>query len=126
TAVATTADYASDAEAVTAKNALQYYWADKGVSAKAKQCAFEALSFGECAMHVPWNEELGEDLAPEPILDPATGQPLLDASGQPSFRIVKTGDVDFRPVSTWDIIRDPTARSYESLPYIIIREWQNK
>ncbi len=29
-------------------------------------------------------------------------------------------------MSTWDIIRDSTARSYDSLPYIIIREWQNK
>ncbi len=125
TAVATTTDFASDAQAITAKNALQYYWADKGVSAKAKAVAFEALAFAECAMHVPWNEELGEDLAPEPITD-EQGNPHLDENGEPAFRIIKTGDIDFRPVSTWDIIRDSTARSYDSLPYIIIREWQNK
>lgn len=125
TAVATTTDYASEAKAITAKNALQYYWADKGVSMKAKGMAFEALVFAEGAMHVPWNEDLGEEIAAEPIVD-EQGNPVLDESGQETFRIIRTGDVDFRPVSTWDILRDPTAKSYESLPYIIIREWQNK
>lgn len=125
TAIATTTDYASGAQAITAKNALQYYWADKGVSVKAKAMAWEALAYAEGALHIPWNEDMGEDLAPEPILD-EDGQPLLDEDGQPRFRIIKTGDIDYRPISTWDIIRDPTAKSYESLPYIIIREWQNK
>lgn len=125
TAVATTTDYASEAQAITAKNALQYYWADKGVSTKAKGVAFEALAFAECAMHVPWNEELGDDIGAEPVLD-QNGQPILKDDGEPQMRILRAGDIDYRPVSTWDIIRDATAKSYEALPYIIIREWQNR
>jgi hypothetical protein len=126
TAVATTTDYASGAKAITAKNALQYYLADKGAGILAKGMAFEALAFAEGAMHIPWNEELGEDLAPEPIVNPETGEPELDEDGQPKFRILKTGDIDCRPVSSWNLIRDPSAKSYASLPYIIVREWQNK
>lgn len=125
TAIATTTDFGSEAQAITAKNALQYYWADKGVSTKAKAAAFAALWAAECGIHIPWNEEMGEDLAPEPILD-AQGQPALDEDQQPKFRILKTGDIDYRIVNTWDILRDSTAKSYASLPYIIIREWQNK
>lgn len=125
TAVATTTDYASEAQAITAKNALQYYWADKGVSTKAKMMAFEALAFAEGALHIPWNEDLGEEIAAEPIVD-QFGSPQLDESGEPMFRILKTGDIDYRPVSTWDIIRDPTAKSWDALNYIIVREWQNK
>lgn len=124
-AVATTTDYGSTSQAITAKNALQYYWSDKGVGVRAKGMAFEALAFGEAAMHIPWNEELGEDIAPEPILD-ESGQPELDENGEPRFRILKTGDIDYRPVSTWDLIRDPSAKSYDSLPYVIVREWHNK
>lgn len=125
TAVATTTDYASEARAITAKNALQYYWADKGVSELAKWAAFQMLAFAESALHIPWNDELGDDLAPEPILD-AKGQPQLDEDGQPMMRILKKGDIDYRLVSTWDIIRDPSAKGFERLPYVIIREWQNK
>jgi hypothetical protein len=125
TAVATTTDFASEAEAITAKNALQYYWADRGVSTKAKGQAFEALSFAEAALHIPWNEDLGDDIAPEPILD-EQGQPVMDDEGQPTFRILKTGDIDYRVISTWDIIRDPTAKSYEALKWVAVREWQDK
>lgn len=125
TAVATTTDYASGAKAITAKNALHYYWADKDVSVLAKGMAFEALAFAEAALHVPWNDQLGEELAVEPVMGPGD-QPVLDDSQQPVMHSLKTGDVDFRPISTWDIIRDPTAKSYKALPYVIIREWQNR
>lgn len=126
TAVATTTDYASGAKAITAKNALQYYWTDKGVGSMAKGMAFEALAFGEAGMHIPWNDELGDDLAPEPIIDPRTQQPVIGQNGEPEVRMLKKGDIDFRPVSTWDIIRDPTCKSFDALQSIIIREWQNR
>jgi hypothetical protein len=125
TAVATTTDYGSEAQAITAKNALQYYWADKGVGALAKAQALQALSFAEAALHVPWNDDMGEDIAFETLVD-SDGRPRMDDDGEPQMRLVKTGDVDFRPISTWDIIRDPSAKSFDSLEWVVVREWQNK
>lgn len=113
TAVATTTDYASEAESITAKNALQYYWSDKGVSTKAKGVAFEALAFAEGALHVPWNTQLGDDAG-------------VDQSDPNNPKILKKGDIDYRPISTWDIIRDPTAKSWDSLNWVCVREWKNK
>jgi hypothetical protein len=122
---ATTTDFASEAQAVTTRNALQYYWELEGVGSRAKAAAFEALAFAEGGMHVPWDRSAGEDVGIEPIVGD-DGQPQLDANGQPRERLVKTGDIAYRRVSTWDIIRDPSAPSFEALEWVIIREWPNK
>ena len=108
-AVATTTDVASEAQTVVAKNALAYYWKDKGTEPKAKTVGFEALAFGEGALHIPWNPNLGQPVG-------------MDKTG----RIVHAGDIDYRPVSTWNIIRDPTAKSWDSMDWIVIQEYENK
>lgn len=113
---ATTTDSASIAQAITARNALKYYWVHEGFGAALKQLAWDAMGFAESILHIPWDPELGVDVGVQPA-DPATGAPA---------RILKAGDIAVRSVPTWDIIRDPTLRSFESGTFIILREWQNK
>lgn len=113
---ATSTDFASEAEAVTTRNALKYYWEQEGVGAEAKAGAFEAMAMAEYAMHVPWDESLGKDAGIETIGEG-------DAARQ---RIVKTGDWRYCRIPTWDIIRDPNARSWRSLNWIIVREWPDR
>lgn len=108
-AVATTTDTSSEAQTIVAKNALAYYWKDKGTEPKAKLVAHDALSFGEGAMHIPWDPDLGEPIG-------------MNKSGM----AVHIGDIDYRPVSTWNIIRDPTAKSWDSMDWIIVEEYQDK
>ena len=122
---ATTTDFASEAQSVTMRNALQYFWEHESVGARAKQVAWESMGYGEGGIHIPWDTSKGPEVGVEPLLDDA-GQPILGADGQPRQRIVHAGDMDFRRISTWDIIRDPTAPSYEAQNAIIVREWQNK
>ena len=112
-AVATTTDFASEAQAVTARNALTYYWEHENVAPRAKSIAFEAMSFGECAAHIPWNKELGQEMG-------------VDESNPDAPKLLHAGDVDYRRISTWDILRDPYARSFDSLNWIIVREWPDK
>lgn len=106
--VATNSDFSSDSETVTAKNALEYYWYDKSVGEIAKAVALQALTYGEAILHMPWNDNLGQDVA-------------LDGE-----RIVKDGDIDYRIVPTWHILRDPTAKSWDSLNWVVVREFQDK
>lgn len=124
-AVATTTDYASSAQAIVAKNALQYYLTQKGVLAKAKKQELQSLAYAEAALHIPWNEDEGDDVGVEQVMDP-DGQPVLDDNGQPLQRVVKSGDIDYRRISTWDIIRDPTAKDFEASKWLIVREWQDR
>jgi hypothetical protein len=112
-AVATTTDFASEAQAVTARNALTYYWEHEGVGSKAKGIAFEAMGLAECAMHVPWDREAGEDVG-------------VDQSDPSRPRLLRSGDITYRRIPTWDILRDPSAKSHAALDWIIVREWPNK
>lgn len=110
---ATTTDAASEAQAVTMRNALAYCWHHEGFGAKGKQVAFEALAFAEGAMHIPWDMSLGTDVG-------------VEQTAEGEERLVRSGDWRFTSIPTWDIIRDPTAKSFDQLNWIIVREWQNK
>lgn len=116
-AVSTTTDFASEAQAVTARNALMYYWQHEGVGSTMKSAMFDAMGLMECAMHCPWDTTLGQD----------AGTEMVGGEGEtPRERILKTGDVAYRKVQTWDILRDISARSHADLDWIIIREWPNR
>lgn len=112
-AVPSTTDFASEADAVTARNGLQYYWEHEGVGANAKAAAFHAMAFAECAMHIPWDPTKGE----------AVG---VDQTNPQKTKLLKSGDIAYRAVDTWNIIRDPTAKSFDASPWIIVREWHNR
>ncbi len=110
---ATTTDFDSEAQAVTSRNSLHYYWKHDSVGAICKAIAFEAMAFGESAMHAPWDTTLGKPIGVEPTPD----------GGQ---RIAMSGDVRYSRISTWDILRDPTATSFSALKWIVVREWHDK
>lgn len=115
-AEATTTDFASEGQAVIARNALQYYWKHKAVGAKGKAAAFEAMAFAEGALHIPWDTSKGAEV----------GLELVGEGDKARERTARAGAADYRRVSTWDIIRDPTAKSHEALNWIVIREWPDK
>ncbi len=107
--VATTTDAASEAQSILMKNALQYYWNDLGVGPLAKAQCRSGLAFGEGALHMPWDETLGEPGA------------AVDGDAE-----VATGDIACRPVETWNLIRDPSAKSDNALRWRAVREFENR
>lgn len=107
--VATSTDFANEAQSVTAKSGLQYYWNDIGIGHLAKKADFSSMAFGECVVHLPWDKTKGPDIA-------------LGPDG----RMATEGDIGFELIPTWDVFRDPTARSWESLPVAPIRCWRNR
>jgi hypothetical protein len=122
---ATNTDYASIAKSLTAKQAIQYYFESEGVSALGKQVALGGLRFGEAALHCPWNPNKGPLVSFEPVVDEA-GQPVLDDDGRAVERPVYAGDIEFSLVQSWNIIRDPSLKSFEQAQFIMIREWKNR
>lgn len=112
-AIATTTDYAAESQAIIARNSLMYYWDHEGVAETLKRVMLEAMGLAECAAHVPWDKTLGEDAGTEELPDGRE-------------RILKTGDIRYGRVPTWDVLRDVSARSHADLDWIIVREWPDR
>lgn len=112
-AVPSTTDFASEAKAITARNALAYYWTHEAAGAVSRSVALDALFYAEGVMHIPWDKSLGTDVSVDET-DPAN--PV----------VTRSGDMRFTPIPTWDTLRDRSARSFEQQQYTVVREWQNK
>ncbi len=41
-------------------------------------------------------------------------------------KYIKSGDIFFENVCTWNVIRDPNKQSWEMLDWVIVRTWRNK
>ncbi len=106
-------DYQSLKDCEFAAAVLEYYWSERGVSRYAIQALEEALVFTEGFVWVQWDEAGGTDFAP---LEIAPGQTEMQ----------KSGDISFQNVSTWDVIRDPTKKSWDTLDWIIVRVPRNR
>lgn len=118
-AVPTTTDFASEAKAINARNALAYLWTHEAAGAIARGSALDALFHAETVMHIPWDKSLGTDVGPVENA-PAEG----DATSPP--RMERSGWMRFTPIPTWDVLRDRNAKSFEEQTFRVVREWQNK
>lgn len=104
-------DYDSVRECELAASVLEYYWSESQVAKFAIQALEEALVFSEGFILLEWDEQAGDDYGVDP-----------DADGA----VVKTGDVKFSNVSSWDVIRDSRKPSYNDLDWVMVRRPVNK
>ncbi len=102
-------DYDAVLQCELTSSLLEYYWQELGVSELVNKVLEQTIVFGDSFIHAEWDEDMGEDFA------------ASDELGQ-----VKTGDVKFTAIDTWDVIRDPTKKSYDELNWIIVRRRKNK
>ena len=110
-ATATNVDYDSLRAVELAQAVLEYYWKVKSISELTSSALEEALVFSEGFVLGPiWQPDAGADVT----VDPETGQ------------IVKSGDVAFRNVSSWDVIRDSNKRSWKELDWVIVQVPTNR
>lgn len=102
-------DYESAQQTYLAKKVLEHYWTTAQVAKFANQAVEEAIAFTEGFVFLTWDPSLGNEVA------------ALDAEN-----VAKTGDLLFRNVSPWDVLRDPGKRSWESLDWVVVRTYENK
>lgn len=103
-------DYNSVRQTQLASSVLEYYWHVKGVETYANKAVEEAIAFTEGFVFVEWDDKLGAAL-PDPNNPMST---------------VRSGDLRFTNISSWDVIRDPTKKSWDELDWVTIRVWRNK
>lgn len=98
-------DYEALQERRLASAVLEYLWKVRGVEAHFRQAVEYAIWSTEGFVLADWDEHAGEDLAPD-----------LSIPG----RVIKSGDVTYRNIETWNIIRDPTKPSWEALDAVTV------
>lgn len=113
--VGTNGDYKSDAQVIIAAAVLEYYWRDRQIAKFFSRCLEEAIVFGESFVYRPWDPNKGETIP----------MPQVDEEGNVTG-VQKSGDFDFKNLSTWDVIRDPYKRSYDELDWVIVHTRENR
>lgn len=80
---------------------------------------------GEAAVKVFWNPDGGVQVGWAPAID-EFGFPKLNEFGQPeaSKTPVMSGDLIFEVVHGFDLLRDPSVKSMDESPYLIIRKME--
>ncbi len=107
---ATNIDYQSLRETELASAVLEYYWSEKQVSRLAVVALEQALAFCEAFIKVSWDTDAGDEYA----------------GNLENNQVIKTGDLSFKNIPTWDVLRDSTKGSFDALDCLWVREWRNK
>lgn len=103
-------DYDSVRQTQLAADFLEHLWHNKKVAANAAKAVEEGIAFTEGFILVEWDAAAGSIFAPTP-----------DGEG-----VVRTGDLRYTNVSSWDVIRDPNKPAWDELDWLIVRVWRNK
>jgi hypothetical protein len=117
--IATNNDFDSAAQAVLARAVLEYYWRSRQVAQYGQRALEEAIVFGEGFVFTPWDTDLGED-----VEDDARALDLDETGNIAGTK--KTGDLRYINISTWNVIRNPYARSFDECQWFIIEHTANK
>lgn len=138
---ATNVDYESLKQVEVSKAVLEYYWTEKRLERLVYRATEEAIAFSEGYVLALWDEMSGEDTEEpdvgilEALFDTQTSSPAPapqePAAPQPDIDLTavkprKTGDFTFENVSTWNVFRDSSKKSYEALNWVAVKVWRNK
>jgi hypothetical protein len=116
------ADAASRAQTTLGNQALDAYWNDKGGETAAKERADQGVPFGECFTFVEFDAQAGEMVSPPVAEQPAQGE----QAAEPEQAAQYEGDIRYHTVSSWDVKRDPSARSYRDCDWLALRLRRNR
>jgi hypothetical protein len=95
-----------------AANVLEHYWHNFRVKEFTDRAVEEAIAFTEGFVLLEWDEEAGVSTR---LPDPSTPNGIL-----------RTGDLKYSNVSSWNVIRDPFAQSWDELKWVIVKTMRNR
>lgn len=121
--------YKTRAQVKLATGLLDYYFDDLGYERQVSHAAEGALVCGEWYLSQLWDDFAGDivNVQQVPELD-ESGQIRVDANGQTitTSRPIYAGDPAIETHSPVDVIRDPSAESFESSEWVIVRRYINR
>lgn len=130
-ATATKSDAAARAQTTLGNQALEVYWHDRGGEQFLENLVREGVPFGEAFGFIEFDPLAGEMVTPPIPGGNAQGvQPMAEGAaipgGQPAIPAQYEGDIRFNVVSSWDVARDPRAKSFEECDWLAVRLRRNR
>ncbi len=107
--VATNGDSKATKAAYSAEALLEYYWLAREAGHYAIQAVAHCIPLTEGFVFSPWEDGIGEPVAVTP-----------DGAAELS------GDFRFYNVMPWDVVRDPSKRSWDENRWVAVCLWQNR
>lgn len=107
---------------------LEHIKQDHGIYRKISLWAKDYVEIGEVFVKTIWDPMAGVQVGWEPLINPVTGLPESDPlSGQPipSQTPVMSGDIVFETIHGFDLLRDPSVKSLDQSPYLIVRKMES-
>jgi len=113
-----------DVKAAELNNSVWQFGRDKqNLKIRTQKLAKDYIDLGEVAVKIFWNPNAGKFLGYSAQVD-EMGQPVLDESGQmiSSGQAVFSGDLIIERLFSFNLLRDPSAKSMDESKFLIIRK----
>lgn len=114
-------DWDSVSQCIIGASLLENYWSTYQVAKYCIQGCEEAIAFTEGFLFVSWDPEAGDDYMPD-----TAPPPQVEGEMPVQPKMIKTGDVCYTNISSWDVIRDSRKKSWDQVDEIKIRLTKNK
>lgn len=115
----------SDQKAADLNNSVwQYLKENCKLKKKMRDLCHNFVDFGEAVVKIFYDPMAGDFVGYEPVLD-EMGAPVLNEDGEPEVNPIFSGDVVFEIVAPFNLMRDPSAKSFDDASYLIIRKMVN-
>lgn len=120
-------DYKSRAQVEVCGTMLDYYYEATNAEVLFDRAVEFALALGEGFIVPRWDKNIGKLTSMAPALHPETQEALLDPNTEDYIKVPQyAGDLTARAATPADVIRDPSADSWEDLKWVVVREPMNR
>jgi len=115
----------SDQKAAELNNSVWSYVKERAkLKRTMRELCHNFIDFGEAVVKCFWDENAGEFLGYEPVLDPM-GAPVLNEHGEPDAIPRFSGEIVFENVAPFNLLRCASAKSFNESRYLILRKMMN-
>jgi hypothetical protein len=121
---ASNTDHKSQAQTLLARSILNFEMSEKELEAQLREAACYALTYGDSCITALWNAKQGDEVM-RMVVD-ETGEEVYEVITDDNGNPVMSGDIEYRAVPAYDIIRDPGHESVHNQDWVVIRDYVNR
>lgn len=121
---ATNTDHKSQAQTLLARGILDYELSEKKLEEQMRHASQYALTYGDSAVTALWNAKQGDEVMR--LVTNERGEESYEVITDDAGNTVYSGDIEYRAVPAYDLIRDPSHESIHDQDWVIVRDYVNR